>query len=398
MKMPRLAPTLAPGVVGNQSLVRDLNLRAVYEYIALEGPSSRAEVARHLGLSAASVGRIVDLLIASNLLQEGERVASGVGRPQTMLHTTPDATTVAGVSIRSQSLRAYLADLDGNVLASTRVDRSDDAPEVLAQQVAQVLNDLAQRVTPVRPIAAATIGLSAVWNEGERRVYAAPNLAILEGTDARALFERALDGVLLEPAIAIDNDVNLAALGEFATGSATGVNDFFYVSLGSGVGGASVVNGVVQHGASGFAGEIGHLPTYAEGRIDRLENFLARTPLLRFTRQQGIDLPEGPAALEALSATLDEHPHVADAITRLLGQALVSVVTTLDPTLVVLGGSVGRHVGPWTDHVQRHIAHFVPEAPPITATALGREASLIGAVALSQTLARGVLIRRLGDA
>jgi len=398
MNTHRIPPTLGSRVAGNQSLVRDLNLRAVYELITLEAPTSRTEVARHLGLSAAAVGRIVDVLLGANLVEEGERINQGVGRPQTMLHATSDAACIAGVSIRSRSLRAYLADLDGTVLATTRVDRNDESPEALARQVAETLDAMSREKGKGRPIASVTIGLSAVWNESERRVYAAPNLTMLEGVDARGLFMDALTDVLLEPAIGIDNDVNLAALGEFATGSAIDVHDFFYLSLGSGVGGAAVVNGVVQHGASGFAGEIGHIPIHAEGRLDRLESFLARDPLIHFLQRHDVHLPEGSTAIEHLVPTVANHPHLVATITRMLGQAFVSVITTLDPNLIVLGGSLGRHLTPWIDPIRDHVSHYVPETPPITVTSLGREASLIGALASSQALARDVLVRRIGIA
>lgn len=395
MDMPTGA--IATGLVGRQRLIRDLNLRAVYERLAVAGPSARADLARELSLSATSVGRLVDDLMQAGLVVEGERVPVGVGRPQTLLHARPDAAVVAGLSIRSRSLRLHLADLDGTTLHKTRIERTDSTPKALATQVAETVQTAASRYASGIPIAAVVIGVSGVWDESRRRIYAAPNLSILEDVDAHALFSRALGEAVLAGSILIENDINLAAIGEHAHGAAFDVSDFFYLSLGSGVGGAAVVGGTVQRGASGFAGELGYLPVHVDGGVTNLESVVSRAALERFARSVGVPFGDGD-----VFAVLDEGgaeaSQVADRVGAVLGQALASVVTTLDPRRIVLGGGVGKHSDAWTARIRGHLGTLVPVVPEIVATALGREASLLGAVAQARATARTVLVTRVADA
>lgn len=392
MPMPPDPPSL-PSDPARPRPVRTANVRAVVERLALEGPASRTDLARAVGLSATSVGRLVDALLRSGLVAEGARVASGVGRPQTLVHVRGDAASVAGVSIRSRSVRVCLADLDGAVLAAARVDRADDTPEALARQVVAVVAELRDRITASGPLTGVAIGVSGVWDGARRRVFAAPNLAVLEGVDAQALFEDALADVVASRAVTLDNDVNLAAVGEYVHGAARGCDGFFYLSLGSGVGGAMVVAGTVHRGASGFAGEIGSLPVVHDGRIARLEDLLGRRPLEARAQELGL----APGDHEVLAWLERDEPDagpLVDHVAGIVGQALAAVVVTLDPRLIVLGGSVDRFAPTFTERARGYLASFVPVVPEMVSTQVGHQAPLLGAVVQARATARAVLVQR----
>ncbi len=393
MPMPPDPPSLSTSDPARPRPVRTANVRAVVERLALEGPASRTDLARAVGLSATSVGRLVDDLLRSGLVAEGARVASGVGRPQTLVHLRGDAASVAGVSIRSRSVRVCLADLDGAVLAAARVDRADDTPDALARQVVAVVADLRDRITASGPLAAVAIGVSGVWDGARRRVFAAPNLAVLEGVDAQALFEDALADVVASRAVTLDNDVNLAAVGEYVHGAARGCDGFFYLSLGSGVGGAMVVAGTVHRGASGFAGEIGSLPVVHDGRIARLEDLLGRRPLEARAHEFGL-APGDDEVLAWLERDDPDAGPLVDHVAGIVGQALAAVVVTLDPRLIVLGGSVDRFAPTFTERAREHLAAFVPVVPKMVSTQVGHEAPLLGAVVQARATARAVLVQR----
>ena len=397
MYLDRASPIFGPRTVGRQRLVRDLNLRAIYERLAVEGPISRAGLARALELSPTSVGRIAEVLLSAGLVEEGDRMASGVGRPQTLLRARADTAVVAGVSIRSRSLRVHLADLDGHVIATERRDRSDESATALADQVAGLIGDMAATTAPGRPIATVVIGISGVWNEAERVVYAAPNLQVLEGVDARAVFDAALNDVMLDDTVLLDNDINLAAVSEHVYGAAQDVVDFFYLSLGSGVGGAAMMAGAVQRGAQGFVGELGYLPVCVAGRVGSLESFVARRPLERMARDAGV-VVDGNDVFEALERNDPALAPIGEHVAGILAQALVAVVTMLDPVRIVLGGGIGRHGAPWTEAIHQQLGKYVPNVPEIVPTAIGREASLLGAVAQACSMARGVLVARAAGA
>lgn len=373
---------------GHRVRTRNENYRAVYERLATVGPTSRAELARDLSLSPASVSRIVEALLQVDLLREGERVPHGIGRPQTLLHLHADAARVAGVSIRSRSMRIHVADLGGTVLDRKCLPRASD-PQALAFQVREAVLGACGEL----PLAAVVIGISAVWNASERRVFAAPNLGMLEGVDALSLFRTAFAGEVAG-GVQIDNDVNLAALGEMEHGSARGIDDFFYLSLGSGVGGAAIVGGRVQRGAAGFAGEVGYLPVHVDGELRPLESLLGRAALERLVRDSGPPLGGGDV-FEYLARHGSDTDPVAGRVSDVLAQALASIVTTLDPARIVLGGGVGRYSTAWTTRIQHRLSDFVPVTPDIVSTRIGKEASLLGAVALGRVAARHALVSRI---
>lgn len=379
--------------IGRPTVTRDLNHRAVLDRLADRGPASRAELARDVAISPASVTRIVDMLLRAGLVREGERVTNGVGRPQTLLHVNADAGVVVGASIRSVSLRVHIADLDGAVIAQTRVPRSQGGPRALASQLRDVMLDLAAEHAPERPIAAVAIGVSAVWDELGRTVYAAPNLSFLEGVDALELFCDVLGGHVLGRAVMIDNDINFAALGEEAAGAARGVRDFFYLSLGSGVGGAAVVDGRVQRGRHGFAGEVGYLPVFVDGRRWTLEDVVGRRALERLAEREGLSR-EGQDVFQHIEDAEGVGDLIGCRVSEVVAQALAAIVTTLDPQLVVLGGGVGRYSEAWTSRIRERLQAYLPVVPEVVSTAIGREASLLGAVAAGRSLARDALLSR----
>lgn len=383
-----------PTPTARQGLVRTLNVRTVYERLATQGPTSRAGLARELALSPAAVGRLVDDLLRAGLVEEGERIASGVGRPQTLVRARAEAAVVAGVSVRSRLLRVHLADLDGRLVAKRTVDRTDASAAALVRQVADLVDELRREGLEEAPLASVAVGISGVWNDVERRVYAAPNLKVLEGVDVLGALEDAMADVLVGDALLLENDINFAAAGEHEAGAARGVDDFFYLSLGSGVGGAPVIGGVARRGADGFAGEIGYLPVHLDGRTDRLEAFVARAPLARFAREAGVEIDAEDDVPTALRSESPATARVADRVGEVLGQALVSVVTVLNPRLIVLGGGLGRVGSSWTSRIHDHLARHVPVPPDVVSTELGREASLLGAVARARALARDVLVSR----
>lgn len=358
--------------------VRDHNLRAVYEYLSRHPGASRSDVARAVGLSATSAGRMVETLRSAALIHEGAPVSHGIGRPQTPLFVRRNAATVAGVSIRSRHVRLHLADLDGQVLSRSESARSDEDARSLADQIAQQIHDLRATHAPAAPIAAVVVGISGVWDAEARRVYAAPNLALLEGIDFERELSDALASIVPASGIALDNDVNFALAGEHALGAAKDIDNAFYLSVGSGVGGAALVGGQVQRGAAGFAGEVGYLIVHEDGRSGTLESFLSRERIMAL-ETAGQQSPTRDVA-------------VAEYAGRLLGQALVAIVTTLNPRLIVLGGSLGRTASSWVGPTERHLRSYLPVTPPVVISRLGRDASLVGAVETARVLARRVLI------
>lgn len=378
-------------LIGRPGLSKELNVRAVLETIAADGPCSRVELARGLGLSQASVSRLADGLLGVGLLREGEKVASKAGRKRTLLELNAAAAFVAGVSIRSQFVRVVLADLKGRRLAHRKVARERRSVEGLVAQIRELIAEGSASM-PASPVAAAVVGLSGAWDEAQGRVYAAPNLPGLEGIDLLRTLRAALEGLVPGGGVALDNDINHAALGEFAYGAAQGCSSFFYLNLGSGVGGGAVIGGLLHRGFQGFAGEVGLLPVCVDGKHHPLESLVSRAALAE--RARALDFGSAADLLEGARAGNEAAGEVAREVGEFLGVALCSVVTLLNPQRIVVGGSIGKYSDVLIPPLTRTLEELLPIPPSIVGTALGGDAALRGAVSQALELAREVLLPR----
>ena len=378
-------------LIGRPQLLRDLNYRAVLESIALNGPLSRVEVAKRLNLSQPSVSRVADALLQAELLIEGKRIASKAGRKQVLLDVNLEAALVAGLSVRSQFVRLRLTDLKGGVVTQKQVRREPRTAKLLVKQIKDLLARECQSLAA--PLAAISVGISGVWDEGIKVVHSAPQLSYLEGFDLLTALQTELKDDFLQDTISIDNDVNYAALGEYAFGAAQGFDSFFYLNLGSGIGGGTVVKGQLHRGFQGFAGEIGFLPAHDQDNYTPIEHLLSRSAIEVHTQKAKL----GNTAKELFEKAQQGNQKALELIADLnshLAFALCSIITVLNPELIVIGGSTGRYSNLFIPDLKTQLAGYLPKQPKLVGTALGGDASLRGAVARSMELARANLVRR----
>ncbi len=211
------------------------------------------------------------------------------------------------------------------------------------------------------------------------------NIPGYTGMAVKARLQAALD-----LPVAVLNDVNAAALGEYAFGAAKGTGNFLMVSYGTGVGGAAVVDGRLYTGAGGSAGEFGGMLTHPEALdpADRgsgsYERYASTAALVARARQLDSALASG----RAVFARLDE-PAVAalvEAWTREVAVGLVGLIHAFDPAAVVLGGGIFRE-----EFLRRRVPQLVaPLLKPsfagcrLVGAALGNNAGLLGAGWLAQ--------------
>lgn len=206
----------------------------------------------------------------------------------------------------------------------------------------------------------------------------------------------------------LDNDANVAALGERFAGECRGVDDFVYLTLGTGIGGAICVDGEVYRGHRGTAAEIGHMIIKPEGLPCKcgsrgcLETLASGTALereaARFMADDDASVlrrmckgDTGGLTGEMISEAAEEGDPAAlkafSYIAHYLGLGLVNLIHLLDPEIVVIGGGVSRSGHLLLDDVrsvvrERGVPALV-EGAQIVLSALGRDAGLIGSAALA---------------
>jgi glucokinase len=295
---------------------------------------------------------------------------------------------VAGVDIGGTNLRMALTDMSGNILAkwsSSTVGVRD--PEFVIRRIyegiTQMLSEIAASADALKSIA---IGVPGVTNIDEGTVIATSYLMGWQNVPLRTLVE-----AKLKIPVAIDNDVNLAAIGESWTGAAKDVQDFVFLAIGTGLGAGIVLNGRIYRGNHWSAGEIGYMLVPGttggpkqDGEPGALENVIGGEGIkLQWEKLRGAALPENLNATEIFDLA-QQGNSLAETILQksatLLAQTIYNISLVLDCPLFVLGGSVGMHpalcdatqtiLGQWERHGRFHLVR----------SALGADAQLMGSI------------------
>jgi predicted NBD/HSP70 family sugar kinase len=385
--------------------VREYNLGLVLRQVADHGPRSRATLALELGLNKSTVSSLVGELIDAGLLREAaiEERPGRVGRPPQSVELDPDGPFVLGLEVNVDYLAVWATDLSGAVRHRSFVasdNRSARPGEVIAALARLAEEALEQPFAGSRHPMVATVAVPGLVDPaGELAV--APNLGWVDVPVARLLNE-ALEDPPFE--LRIENEANLGAVAELVEGAGRGLHDFVYVSGEIGIGAGVVLRGELFRGASGFAGEFGHLtidpfgPPCGCGGRGCLERLAGQDALLRLAgwdsrmRCEGAR-PEWPGAMLADSARAG-HARTLEALSQVghtLGIAIASVANLLDPEAVLLGG----YLAPLTEWLKVPIeAELETRALAgrrmrcrVLPARLGGEAAVRGAVALSRRAA-----------
>lgn len=302
-----------------------------------------------------------------------------------------------GVDVSGQTLIAALVAADGRALA--RREAALDGDQVSAQ-VARMAAEL--RDEAGAQIAGLGVGVAGLVNPQTHRVVVSNDLPALAHGDLRDELAQAtgLD-VLLE------NDANAAAYGEFVAGAGAGSRNLFYVTIGTGIGGALILDGKLWRGDSGFAGEFGHITIDPEGvecvcgNTGCLETVASAPNIVRRTRERL--LRDSTSSLSRLGLKRDfTAADIAQAANdgddfallmlertgRYIGTAIAAVINLLNIERIVLGGVIMEAGTLMLDPITREARKrsFQPcfESTQIVAAALARDAVPIGAAMLAR--------------
>jgi predicted NBD/HSP70 family sugar kinase len=317
------------------SVVRELTDRHVIEQL-LESPElTRAELAVRTRISKPTISESIRRLAEAGLVEESGQQLGRRGPAGTFYRLRADAGVAVAASAGPDGVVVETISLRSEVIERRHVPVP--VPTTRAE-LEPVLRDATASVvaTAPGPILAATLSVAGPVDRATGRLVQLPDSPFLVDD---------LDPVpLLRPVLGldavVDNDVDWAALAEREAGSAQGLDDFVYVFLGPGLGGAVVTGGRIAHGGRGLAGEIAHLLTVgARGRSVRLIEAFAELGLRR-TDGLALDLDLVRAALNG--GTVSDR-RTRDAILAALAGAIGSIAALLDPAAVLVGG-------PWSDH------------------------------------------------
>lgn len=392
-----LRPTSAI-TVGTPSLLRAMNERTVLDLIHRQGPLSRAQVARISGLSKPTVSLALTGLLDSRLVREVGRSRGDRGPSAILYELNPTAGWVVGVDIGRKWVRSAIADIAGTILARRDERARVSSAATLIGQVGAMARRLAAEAgVEWSQVTHTTLGSPGVFDPVHGYVAMAPNLP---GWGRTGLVQAVEDE--LGTSLSFENDVNLAALAERTHGLGRSVDNFVFISIGTGVGMALFIDGRLYRGAHGAAGEVAYMPLGrgdprdpANRRRGPFEEGVAAAGIVRTARELGMRPPLTPeriflAARKGGATAM----RVVEAEASLLGLAIATVTPVLDPELVVLGGGIGRNGDLLVELIERELRELLPFRPMVAVSALGEDAVVRGAVATALEIARNRVFAR----
>jgi glucokinase-like ROK family protein len=343
-------------LTGDQEKVRKINKSIVLNTLRLYEHVSRARVANLTGLNRATVSNIVNDLIEEGLVFEEQQQQSKIGRPAISLGLRPDGGAVIGVEIGVDFISVLLTNFVAKTLWETRVstDPSQSQTDIIGQ--AEQLIDQALSIASeqsLRPLGLG-VGLPGLVNVSQGVLIMAPNLH-WEDVPLRLMWNQRF-----RLPIYVDNEANLAALGEYYFGIARGVDNFIYLSSGIGLGGGIMINGQLFRGGRGYAGEIGHIQRDPQGercgcgRIGCWETQVGPRAVLQRVEKE-LRVHSDQTLLEACSGDIDNLTfevvvkcalegntlcrQAIEEVAVHLGVGIADLVNVFNPELVLIGGA-----------------------------------------------------------
>jgi predicted NBD/HSP70 family sugar kinase len=315
----------------------------VFAVIASGVANTRTELIRVTGLSRSTVTERLDALFDAGLIKEAEQRQPSGGRPSKRIVVKEDGHLVLAADLGEDHSRLVVTDLAGNVLAE-RVGAIavGGGPTPLLSWIADSARELIADIGRRRDdLLGLGLAVPAPVDFAKGEVVAPSVMTGWDGVDIQARFREQLDIPVL-----VENDVNARGLGEYLQGWQA-YDDVLYVKAGTGIGSAILTGHNLYRGAQGAAGDIGHIrldpvdgPLCRCGAIGCVEAMAAGWAIVRDLVGQGMQVA---STREAVAAGRENDPMAIHRIResgRILGRAIAYTVNMLNPSLIIIGGSL----------------------------------------------------------
>jgi predicted NBD/HSP70 family sugar kinase len=385
---------------GTPRLLRAINERALLEALRRAGPSSRPQLARIAGLSKPTVSQALANLEGAGLVRPVGPAMPSPGRTAMLYEVDPTAGYVVGIDIGRSWIRVAAADLSGRIVARSDERNRERSATALVRLVSAVAHGVVDKSGLTwDQVAHTVVGGPGVFDPDSDRLLLAPNLP---GWSRPGLMNSLREA--LPPSVALDNDANLAAVGERSYGSGRDADTFVYVSIGTGIGMGIIIDGELYRGAHGAAGEVAYLPLPGDGdsgadRDARLRGIMeaaaSADAVVRTAKRLGM---AGASSAKRVFTAARAGDELALAAVHAEAERLALIVGTvaaiLDPEFVLLGGGVGSNIDLLRPALESRLAELTPLGPRVAEGQLGQDAIVLGAVASALDTARDLVFEQ----
>ena len=365
----------------------------VVRHLCANPGASRADLATAVGLTKSTVSTSVRELIAQGWVAERDVVATGdMGRRPTPLFIDESRLLLLGAEVGIESVRVVATSLAGVIQASVTVDHGNDrSTAACIAGLSKALLELQAKFSPARKVVGIGVGLPGGVQQAGGIVQFAPNLGWRDVPFASLLTAALSATPLADLPLFVQNEADVAALGELEFNPSSDANPLIYVSINQGLGAGVIVGDQLLTGSRGYAGEVGHMvlqfngPRCSCGRRGCAEALIATGALLR---GPGHDRPLH--SLEEVSQRLERHdPATLKAVAsagHFLGMLLLNLSAAYDPGCIVLGGAVvelgEQFLQPALATLKAYAEAGSSPQPIIRTCRFGGDAVAIGAAAL----------------
>jgi glucokinase-like ROK family protein len=333
----------------------------IIQHLRAAGQLSRTELAKITGYSRASMTGFINELMESGIIREvGEGKSQG-GRRSLMLSINGDYGFIAGYDIGATHIELALANFRGDIIehSSEHADVRNNA-EVVLGRCAEIVQQMLERQGGIPDqIVAVGIGVPGPVEFSKGILIAPPLMPTWENFPIKNYVAKTFPNAT----VVVDNDVNIMALGELHAGGGKGLNNFIWVKIGTGVGSGIIASGEIYRGASGVAGNIGHIEAEHNGTICRcgnrgcLEAVAAGPPIAEHGKEAAeagrssflatrlkdnkgmitaVDV--GDAAASGDTAAIE----IIRDSGKLIGLVLAGLVEFFNPEVIYIGGKVSK--------------------------------------------------------
>lgn len=387
---------------GTPSQRKMLNKKRILQCIKENSPISRAEIAEKLTISKPTVSLLVDELLEDNWVLEqgvGESTIHG-GRRPIQLTFNEKVGYVIGTDIGGTKVKTVISDLNGNILISSSFSTSQYLQSGLLKQIAKEVESMLQNVRiSTEQVIGMGAGVPGITDIRSGVVIEAPTLNWIRYpfvTEAKRFFPFPVH---------VDNDVNVAALGEQWLGNAKDCQNMLFIAVGTGIGSGIIINNQLYRGATSAAGEIGYMVTDKNDMKNEFKPIFNRygylesvaggksigaklTDAIRLRREHPLfnqaHQKELPGKVAFRLAQKGDHLalDILEEAIEHLAYGIINAASLLNPEVIILGGGVLKSSDFILPRLQEIVNQYLPSSVELKVSQLGDNAGVLGAVSL----------------
>ena len=389
----------------NIAILKRQNQFLILSIIKEQGPISRVAIARETNLTKSAISKVVTNLIKRGIVEEVGIGNTSVGRKPIMLKLTTDDYFIVGVGIRRTKVFVGIANLQGNIITrrKTPLKKEDNQEIILKKLISLIYKTIKDSGIPREKVIGIGIGSPGPLYAHSGVILSPPNFPGWHSVPLKKLIEEEF-----RVPVFIDNDANVAALGEKWFGNGQGIDNFIYISVDKGVGAGIVISGRVYRGVSGIAGEFGHISILLKGKrcecgnygcLENLAGGLAivskakklissgrKTMLAKMLKGRLEDDIGIEVIIEAARRKDELALELLGEATRYLGIGVANLVNLFDTKTLIFGGWVAQGeeilLEPIRKIVKKRVYPSLVRDLEIISSDFGEEIYMIGAVAL----------------